>query len=332
MVGTSIGSAPCAVAARPSRRPGPWSAAPAQPAGQRPDLPPVQLGPLCTVSPIVTTTGDGAAPPAPTTTTNRSARPAWTPPSAARRWCPRTVTTHWVVSASPYSISVRAASATCDEVACKINGSGRGGQRSPRSRRRARRQRCAMSPAATRRRSAPRSRRPGRAPPRSAGGCGDGVYFGDHRVHRQRVTGDQATTSSPYGPRRPASWPRRRDRPAPGGCRVRPTPPRRAVRRCRAPRRAPPSDWPLGSAGAGPDTGGKSLPISASTGSGTSGSMNTRGAFASTVAARVVSRAGSPGPEPTNMMRPGLGLRPRVVICVSPTQLPRAGGLTAQPT
>src|ERR1700752_4468761 len=47
--------------------------------------------------------------------------------------------------------------------------------------------------------------------------------------------------------------------------------------------------------------------------------MNTRGAFASTVAARVVSRAGSPGPEPTNMMRPGLGLRPRVVICVSPS-------------
>src|SRR6185437_9707798 len=80
------------------------------------------------------------------------------------------------------------------------------------------------------------------------------------------------------------------------------------------------SDGAAGSAGAGPETGGKSLPISACTGSGTSGSMNTRGALASTVAARVVSRAGSPGPEPTNRMRPGLGLRPRVVI-VAPTYL-----------
>ena len=37
---------------------------------------------------------------------------------------PEDVTTHGVVSASPYSISVRAASATCDEVACKISGPG----------------------------------------------------------------------------------------------------------------------------------------------------------------------------------------------------------------
>src|SRR2546422_193517 len=54
-------------------------------------------------------------------------------------------------------------------------------------------------------------------------------------------------------------------------------------------------------AGAGPDTGGKSLPISASTGSGTSGSVNTTAAFVNIAAARVVSSAGSPGPEPTNM-------------------------------
>src|SRR3984893_16819370 len=37
---------------------------------------------------------------------------------------PEDVTTHGVVSASPYSIRVRAASATCDEVACKISGPG----------------------------------------------------------------------------------------------------------------------------------------------------------------------------------------------------------------
>src|SRR3978361_1324729 len=54
-----------------------------------------------------------------------------------------------------------------------------------------------------------------------------------------------------------------------------------------------------GSAGAGPDTGGRSLPINASTGSGTSGSVKTSAALASTLAARVVSRPGSPGPQPT---------------------------------
>src|SRR5271166_3345939 len=75
-----------------------------------------------------------------------------------------------------------------------------------------------------------------------------------------------------------------------------------------------------GPAGAGPDTGGRSLPISASTGSGTSGSVNTRAALASTEAAFVVNSPGSPGPEPTNVMRPGLGLRPRVVI-VAPKSL-----------
>ena len=83
-----------------------------------------------------------------------------------------------------------------------------------------------------------------------------------------------------------------------------------------------------GLAGAGPEIGGSSLPTSASTGSGTSGSVNTRAACASTVAARVVSRPGSPGPEPTKVMRPGLGFRPRVIV-VAPTfdstQFPRAG-------
>src|SRR6202007_1618203 len=83
-----------------------------------------------------------------------------------------------------------------------------------------------------------------------------------------------------------------------------------------------------GSAGAGPETGGKSLPISASTASGTSGAGNTSAALANTVAARVVNNPGSPGPEPTNVMRPGLGLRPRVVI-VAPTQFSRAGSCRA---
>ena len=62
--------------------------------------------------------------------------------------------------------------------------------------------------------------------------------------------------------------------------------------------------------GAGPAAGGSSAPISLSTASPTSGSVNTQAALASTVRARVVSRPGSPGPDPTNEIRPGLALRP----------------------
>ncbi|SHW82454.1 Uncharacterised protein [Mycobacteroides abscessus subsp. abscessus] len=68
------------------------------------------------------------------------------------------------------------------------------------------------------------------------------------------------------------------------------------------------------SAGCGPDVGGRSVPISASTASGTSGSVKTNAACAKTFRARVVNRPGSPGPEPTKVMRPGLCLRTRVVI------------------
>src|SRR5690625_2205022 len=65
--------------------------------------------------------------------------------------------------------------------------------------------------------------------------------------------------------------------------------------------------------GTGPAIGGRSVPTSVSTASGTSGSMNTSAALVSAVRARVVSRPGSPGPEPTNTMRPGLGFCPRAL-------------------
>ncbi len=65
--------------------------------------------------------------------------------------------------------------------------------------------------------------------------------------------------------------------------------------------------------GTGPTAGGKLMPTTSSTAWGTSGSVNTHVALASTVRARVVSRLGSPGPEPTNVMFPGFALRPRPV-------------------
>jgi hypothetical protein len=62
---------------------------------------------------------------------------------------------------------------------------------------------------------------------------------------------------------------------------------------------------------AGPTAGGSAVPTTLSTACGTSGSVNTHMALLNTVRARVVNRPGSPGPEPTNVIRPGLGLRPR---------------------
>ena len=62
--------------------------------------------------------------------------------------------------------------------------------------------------------------------------------------------------------------------------------------------------------GAGPAAGGRSVPTSLSTASGTSGSVKTQAALASTALARVVSNPGSPGPDPTNVILPGLTLRP----------------------
>ena len=86
-----------------------------------------------------------------------------------------------------------------------------------------------------------------------------------------------------------------------------------------------------GCPGAGPDGGGSSEPTRASTASGTSGSVKTSAALANTVRARVVSRPGSPGPEPTNVMRPGLPLRPRKLIWrVMP--LPRSSNRSRAPS
>ena len=73
------------------------------------------------------------------------------------------------------------------------------------------------------------------------------------------------------------------------------------------------ADFSVGMLGAraGPTAGGSAVPTTFRTASGTSGSVNTHVALLNTVRARVVSRPGSPGPEPTNVMRPGLSFRPR---------------------
>src|SRR5271170_5499123 len=125
MVGTSIGSAPCAVSrslispawslVRGTRTVQPYSARLSHQ---------FSLARLCTVLPIVTTTGDGAAGSAPTTMDESVSPPSVDSTERCAQVVPEDVTTHGVVSASPYSIRVRAASATCDEVACKISGPG----------------------------------------------------------------------------------------------------------------------------------------------------------------------------------------------------------------
>ena len=154
-------------------------------------------------------------------------------------------------------------------------------------------------------------------------GAGHGVDLGEHRVDRQRVTGDQPDHVGSQArlvgqdagdlrgiAERRAGCPGRASRPA--------GPARRPAAHRRGP--APPSLGAAGGsgAGAGPDAGGSSEPTIASTCSGTSGSVNTSAALASTVRARVVSRPGSPGPDPTNRMRPGFALRPRMLICITP--------------
>src|SRR5271156_4200080 len=329
MVGTSIGSAPCAVS-RSLISPA-WSlvrgTSTVQPYRARLSHQ-FSLARLATVLPMVTTTGDGALPSVLTSRFESVSPPSVDSTERCAQVVPDEVTTHGVVSARPYSISVRAASATCEDVACRISGPG---------------------PAA----SAPQSTCGSRT---SATVCdepsGSPAYVGTAQLAARPGTISKcrwvrataftsvitaSTDSGSPATSRTTSVPVRASAtsvlatsagsPSAGrmsgptdttaaGCSFVAAPADPVV--------FPPSDCTLGSAGAGPDTGGKSLPISASTGSGTSGSMKTRGAFASTVAARVVSRAGSPGPEPTNMMRPGLGLRPRVVICVSQS-LPRAG-------
>src|ERR1700748_2768425 len=125
MVGTSIGRAPCAVS-RSLISPA-WSlvrgTSTVQPYRARLSHQ-FSLARLATVLPMVTTTGDGAAP-----SPLRSRFASVSPPrvdSTERRAqvVPDDVTTRGVVWDRPYSISVRAASATCAEVACRISGPG----------------------------------------------------------------------------------------------------------------------------------------------------------------------------------------------------------------
>src|SRR5271154_5531117 len=125
MVGTSIGSAPCAVS-RSLISPA-WSlvrgTSTVQPYRARLSHQ-FSLARLATVLPIVTTTGEG---PAPSTLASRAE--SVNPPSVdsterCAQVVPDDVTTHGVVSESPYSISVRAAPAAGEEVACKISGPG----------------------------------------------------------------------------------------------------------------------------------------------------------------------------------------------------------------
>ncbi len=81
---------------------------------------------LATVLPMVTTSGPVSGPAG---SFAPSAAVSVKPPSVVsteRCWqvVPCAVTTHGVVSASPCSIRVRAASARCDAVACRISGPG----------------------------------------------------------------------------------------------------------------------------------------------------------------------------------------------------------------
>ena len=68
-------------------------------------------------------------------------------------------------------------------------------------------------------------------------------------------------------------------------------------------------------------------PIIATTAAGTSGSMKAVVAFAITVRARTVSRSGSPGPDPTKRIRPGLAFFVRLMRSHSPALVERAAVL-----
>src|SRR5271156_1507620 len=125
MVAPSSGNAPCAVC--PSLLSPAWSlvrgTSTVQPYSARLSHQ-FSLARLCTVLPIVTTTGDGAAGSAPTTMDESVSPPSVDSTERCAQVVPEDVTTHGVVSASPYSIRVRAASATCEDVACRISGPG----------------------------------------------------------------------------------------------------------------------------------------------------------------------------------------------------------------
>src|SRR3954465_3710220 len=83
------------------------------------------LARLATVLPMVTTSGPARGAGSVPASVAVSSRPA-SVVSTERCWhvVPFAVTTAGVVSASPYSISVRAASGRCDAVACRISGPG----------------------------------------------------------------------------------------------------------------------------------------------------------------------------------------------------------------
>lgn len=236
--------------------------------------------------------------------------------SMERCWqvVPCAVTTHGVFSASSCSIRVRAASARCDDVACRISGPGAA---------------ASASQSTSPRTSATVCEEPSGSPA-YVGTALVGASPGTISMCRwlramaltsvmtaSTVSGSPATRRTTSTPVR-ASWVRVLATSAGSPSAGRMSGPPEITAGCVWPWSAPSPLEAAGSAGAGPETGGRSLPISASTGSGTSGSVNTRAAFVSTVAARVVNSPGSPGPEPTYVMRPGVGLRPRVVI-VAPT-------------
>ena len=128
MVGTSIGSAPYEVS-RSLISPA-WSlvrgTSTVQPYSARLSHQ-FSFARLVTVLPMVTTSGpvSGPAGSAPPSSTPGSVSPC-SVVSTDRCWhvVPCAVTTHGVVSASSCSIRVRAASARCDAVACRISGPG----------------------------------------------------------------------------------------------------------------------------------------------------------------------------------------------------------------
>src|SRR3954464_3778302 len=314
MVGTSIGDAPCDTSfslISPA-----WSlvrgTSTVQPYSARLSHQ-FSFARLATVLPIVTTSGPVSGPAG---SLAPMAALSLRPPSVVSTdlcWhvVPCAVTTHGLVSANPYSVRVLAASARCDAVACRISGPG-----------------AAASAAQS---TSPRT---------SASVCVD--PSGRPAYEGTAVVAGRPGTISNVRCERDSAFTsvitESTDRGSPATSRTTSTPVRDSVARVLATSAGSPSAGRMsgspgmvavvavspspslsvaGLAGSGPDGGGSSDPHRASTASGTSGSVKISAALASTVRARVVSRPGSPGPEPTNVMRPGLCLRPRVVICLS---------------
>src|SRR5258705_9652824 len=272
---------------------------------------------------MVTTSGPANGPAgSPPASVVLSSRPA-SVVSTERCWhvVPFAVTTVGVASASPYSISVRAASGRCDAVACKINGPGAAASAAQSTSPRTSATVCADpsgSPAYVG--TAVVSGRPGTIS-KFRGVFASAVTSvitastdsGSPPTSRTTSTPVRASAASVLATSAGSpSAGRMSGPPAIAGAAPAATSKVRAGSLSAASTSV--SAGLLASAGSGPDGGGSSEPARASTASGTSGSVNTRAALASTARARVVSRPGSPGPAPTNVMRPGFVLRPRVVI------------------